>query len=139
MATFTELTLNVPASKKLGNDVISKTVVVDFAVLNDGAGVGSADIVNVLNVPKGAVMLHIQQNVLTAEGGAATIDLGDSAGATVYQSNLDINAVASSAAGLIKSYAAADTIILTCDTAAVNVAKIHFTFMYAIDEALASA
>jgi hypothetical protein len=140
MANYNELTLNTSAPKKLGNDLLSKTVVVDFAVINDGAGVGATDTVEILKVPKGAVMISVLQNVITAEGGVATADLGDNASATTYHSNLDINAVALTAATTQNIvYTAADTIKLTADTAATGVAKIHYTFVYAIDETLASA
>lgn len=139
MANYNELTLGTSAPKKLGNDVISKTVVVDFAVINDGNGVGAADTVEVIKLPKGAVVLDVVANVLTAEGGAATVDLGITGSTTDFFSNLDINATGVSSAANDIVYSAAQTVILTADTAATGAAKVHFSFVYAIDETLASA
>lgn len=79
------------------------------------------------NVPAGCRVLGMGYQVITAEGGTATFDLGDGAAATQYVSNGNANSVGRgiSAITTAKVYAAADTLDLTLDND-LDAAKIKF-------------
>ena len=133
MATYTELVDNTQAGKKLGNDVIAKTVRVDFTALNNGAGAGSADVVQVMKVPQGAHVYHVSVEVLTVEGGVATIDVGDGGSASRYHNDLDINAAAVTNYNGGYTYAAADTIDILANTASTGAAIMDVHVIYSIN------
>jgi hypothetical protein len=60
------------AIQRIGGEVIQEELSIDFSSFNVGAG----DIVQLFNVAKGDVILGIYVDVDTAEGGAATGDIG---------------------------------------------------------------
>ena len=133
MASTSELTDNTNAPLKLGNDVISKTVRVDFSALNSAAGVGATDVVNVMKVPQGAHVFHVGIEVVTVEGGVATIDVGDGGSAARYANDLDINALAITNYNGGYTYTAEDTIDILANTASTGVAVVDVTVVFAIN------
>lgn len=81
--------------------------------------IGSSESASLIYIPADTFVIAVIHDVLTAEGGAATADLGDSSSATQFTSNVNMNAAtnASSATTAAKYYAAADDIRITADAA----------------------
>lgn len=99
---------------------------VDFSQNN----LASGDVVDLFNVPKGAVVLGVRVDVQTAEGNgtAATMDIGDGTSATTYAATADINAVSDTLKAATTLYAADDVIKATADQAVVA-AVVEFTLI----------
>jgi len=108
-------------------------VILDFAAIAaartaaGAAALTATDILQVLPVAAGTLVLAVGVDVTKAEGAAATIDVGDGTSATRYLSNTSINAVANTVSALSapQFYAAADTIDITIDNAATDLAVIR--------------
>jgi len=107
----------------------------NFATTNAGA----ADTVDVLTLPKGAVITAGVLSVKTAEGGAATVDLGDPGSPTRYTSNADANAVAVTVFGAVPFLNSAETILTLTADAALDAAVIEISCTYYIMESVANA
>ena len=118
MGTITTFVDNVQAMEREGNlkHVVARKI--DFSV----TPVDAADVVQVLKIPKGALVTNVAVIVKTAEGATCTVTVGDAAGANSWDASVDLNAAAGtatySAAGTDayaygKYYAAADTIDFT--------------------------
>lgn len=90
----------------------------------------AADVLQLINVPAATFVQHVLVQVLTAEGGVATGDLGDGADPNGYFDAIDFNSAGDNFMALAlteaapntvtgysngKYYAAADTIDLTLD------------------------
>lgn len=114
---------------------LSKTI--DFAKTN----VAQSDVLQLFDIPAKTIIKAVVVDVLTAEGGTATGDIGDGDGSAGFLSNVNLNSVASTCSGLAltegtpntitgysngKYYSAADTLDLTCDHA-LDAAKIKVT------------
>lgn len=79
----------LPSVQKLGTEVVKAEHEVSFVV----DPTVTADDLGVLTLPAGARVTSLTANVKTAEGGAATCDVGIRGGtATQFLSNLDANA-----------------------------------------------
>jgi hypothetical protein len=108
-------------------------VFLDFAAIAaarsaaGAAALAATDTLEIIPVPAGAVVLAAGAQVLTVEGAAATVDLGDAGSATRYLSNFDLNATSNSASALSTPYyvATAAPIRLTIDTSNIDVAKVR--------------
>jgi hypothetical protein len=68
--------------------VYEKTV--NFVDTNRGA----ADTDRLITIPAGTLVLAVMAQVVTAEGGAGTFDIGDSGSATRFLANADANTAA---------------------------------------------
>jgi hypothetical protein len=108
-------------------------VLLDFAVIAaarsavGAAALAATDTLEVIPLPAGSVVLAAGAQVLTVEGAAGTIDLGDSGSATRYLSNFDVNALSNSASALAAPVysGTASFIRVTIDTASIDVAKVR--------------
>lgn len=67
-------------TRKLSNDVLTKTVVLDFSVNNSGSG----DTVLVCTPQKGDLVLHAATKVLTAGTTGSSYEIGDCLTASPY-------------------------------------------------------
>lgn len=87
-------TINIPeliANQTKGQELVDD----DGNTLSlPATGFSDGDFLRVFNVPEGFVALGAGINVLTAEGGVATVDLGDGDNQAGYMNDTDINAVA---------------------------------------------
>lgn len=82
-----------PSTEKLGTDVVKDEFQLDFSQHN----VTSADTAGLIRLPAGAIVSQVHVSVETAEGGAATADIGIRGGSsTQFFSNLDMNVAADS-------------------------------------------
>jgi len=133
-------------SDKARNRIRVEQVVMDFALITaarSAAGataLGAGDILQALHVPANTFVISAGLNVLTAEGGTQTFDLGDGTDPDGYLDGVDGNAVAGFGPAHVltegtpnviiglgkgKYYSSADTIDLVqvnaCDTAKVVV------------------
>jgi hypothetical protein len=121
--------------------VLSNTV--DFSKYLSSAavtvGAASGDSVKVLPIPAGAFVLGVRVKVVTVEGAAQTVDVGDSADDNGWGDNIDLNATTEAfsfnatttpAFGVGKYYPTVDDITLllnnTADTAVVQVTALVF-------------
>lgn len=96
------------------------------------AAIGAADVLELFGIKAGIWVPVVAIQTVTAEGAAATCDLGDGTSAAGYASNHDLNAVgwSSSLATVAlslataggKLYTADDTIDMVVDSASVDVA-----------------
>jgi hypothetical protein len=81
------------------------------------------DTLDVIKIPEGAVVYGVNVEVSTADGETSTMDVGDSANATGYLSNVDLNSASTNSASLTfggtagKFYASGGKIRLTFDHA----------------------
>lgn len=119
------------------------TVTKDFdaaaAVVENGTAILANDVFELINVPAGTFVHGVRVDVLTAEGGASTFDVGDGATADGYHDGLDANdatvnvysfdtdGTMTEAFGHGKYYAAADTIDLKCMTGTWTTFKVRLT------------
>lgn len=124
------------AAANLSGRIFTHEIELDFDKTNRGA----ADVLQLFDIPAGSFVLMVGYQVVTAEGGAATFDLGDGATPAGYVSNADANAVGRGVSGPVsltegapntvtgysagKFYSAADTIDMIVD-AALDAAKIR--------------
>lgn len=92
----------------------------------------NGDVAQVIDIPAGSLVRSVMVEVSTAEGGAATIDVGDGSDANGFLAAVDVNATGDTAMALAltegapntvtgysagKYYAAADTIDVTAGAA----------------------
>ncbi len=106
-------------------------VVLDFAKIaaaRAAAGVAAlaaTDTLDVMPLPAGTTVLMAGVDVTKAEGATATMDLGDGTSATTYMSNVNLNSVAKNGATVAAPvfYATAGKLMVTIDSADVNVAS----------------
>lgn len=105
----------VPAGNTLGPYVVEYTFnAADYAI---------NDTLDCIKIPEGAVVYGVNVQVTTADGETSTMDVGDSANATGYLSNVDINSASTNSASLTfggtagKFYASGGKIRLTFDHA----------------------
>lgn len=116
----------IPANA-LGPYVLSYYIDADAA--NSGAGYGAGDTAKVLAIPAGSVVYGVQVEIDTAEGAACTFDVGDSASATGYFSNVDANnatvdsTILTFGGSAPKYYSAKNELLLTFDSAATDAFK----------------
>ena len=116
-----------------------KEFTVDFSQ-QPAAGVawGAGDTAKLLFIPAGTIILSVATYLITAEGAALTIGIGDSAGATTFLSTNNLNTTlgthvispVSQAGSLMKAYTADDYLLMTLNNAAahakVNIVTIMF-------------
>lgn len=135
MAIITAFTDNVPVTKLIGTNIVKAEVLIDFSATGASAG----DAVEALNIPANAKVMEVHSVIVTAEGDAGNIDIGDGAGTDSWDANVDINAAAATAARSLpgtdayattgKFYAAADTIdvipSINVDTAKIVVSAVY--------------
>ena len=115
-----------------GHKIVAENLL-DFSAT--GFNVASADVVQALIIPAGAIVTAVTVEVRTAEGGVATINVGDADNVDGWDAAVDANA----AAGLIigdgayavgKRYASEDTIDVIpsadLDTAVIYIAAEYY-------------
>lgn len=93
-------------------------------------GMTGSDVYKIFKVGLGMIPLHFVVNVETAEGGAATLDIGDGDLTTRYETDADLNATGvTSTLDATKEYTADDTIDIipsaTLDTAVFTVTMVY--------------
>lgn len=116
--TRTQWTTTTPYSQKEhpgALKIVSQTI--DALLKN----VTSGDDVTIINIPAKALVTNVWYELITAEGGALTADIGDDGSATRWFSNADLNAAAGTMAASSTSpyiYTAANTIDVHFDGAA---------------------
>jgi hypothetical protein len=86
------------------------------------AALAATDTLVLYTVPAHTLVLASAIEVLTAEGAVATVDLGDAALATRFFTNKNLNAVATTSNVTPFYYTAATPILLTIDSASIDVA-----------------
>jgi hypothetical protein len=131
------LTTKYPHSAIVDDTPVKKVTIIFSgadATTTKGAAIAQNDVLPLINIPAGSFVLPVAAKVLTVEGGASTVDIGDGATADGYLDGLDINALTDTqsftadtteAFGAGKYYAAADTIdlkLMTGTAAAVVIA-----------------
>ena len=130
IATFLRGAAN-QALKHIGGHKIVAENILDFAEIN----VASADVVQALKIPAGAVVTSVRTRVLTAEGGAVTLDVGDEVDPNGWVAATNGNAAANVLIGAGafaangKQYDAADTLDLI-PSADLDAAKVHVSAEY---------
>jgi len=112
---------------------------VDFSSMGDGTGLAATETAELCVLPKGYVHERLDVVLRTAEGEAATLDVGDAADVDGFMDGGNLNGSANAQVALAgtEAYAAgkyfhADTPVnLLCPAAAntINVAKARFTFV----------
>lgn len=106
---------------------------VDLASTNMPEGVGtlyaSSDTIKIFTIPKGSQLINVAYEVVTAEGAAATFDLGDSGTANKFFNDADMNAAAGTQAGYTTTafYTSEDYVVLLLNSASVDAAKVKFS------------
>jgi hypothetical protein len=150
MATYTDSLGFNKGSAGFRADGLTKVtrmeVVLDFAKIAaarsaaGAAALASGDVLEVIPVPAKSLVMRVGYDVTTAEGATATFDLGDGSDADGYLNDVDLNSVASGVMALAltegtpntiagysngKYYSAADTIDVTLNNNAINVAVVR--------------
>jgi hypothetical protein len=92
MATVTDFIRGVANQplKHLGGHKIVQENVLDFSEFN----VSAADIVQALPIQQNAILTHVRVEVITAEGGVVTLDIGDTDTDDGWDAAVDGNAAA---------------------------------------------
>jgi hypothetical protein len=150
MATYTDSLGFNKGSAGFRADGLTKVtrmeVVLDFAKIAaarsaaGAAALASGDVLEVIPVPAKSLVMRVGYDVTTAEGATATFDLGDGSDADGFLNDVDLNAVGSGVMALAltegtpntiagysngKYYSAADTIDVTLNNNAINVAVVR--------------
>lgn len=109
--------------------------IADERVANNRTAIAAADVLNAVGVKAGTWVPMVALQVVTAEGAAATADVGDGSTAAGFISNADLNVVGwtsslitttySLATAGGKLYTADDTIDLVIDSNNVDAAVFH--------------
>lgn len=102
-------------------DAANKPATINGVATTTGAG----DTYRILPIQKGTMVIASGLEVLTVDAGGGTLSVGDSAGATTFQSALAVSALANflAAATTWKLYTANDYFLVTINTAALTTAK----------------
>lgn len=110
--------------------------IIDFATARfgaTGAKATTSDVLDLFPIPKASQITYVSCDVLTAEGGTLTLDLGDETTADLYVNGVNGNSAVSTGYMVAEAtwaatfYAAADTIKLTIVTGAtIGTAKVRF-------------
>lgn len=95
MPNITYFTDHCAAQENLKGIMQNATNTVDFALAN----VTAADTVRLLEIPKGAIVKGVNVVIVTAAGAACTMDIGDGSTASLFDNNVDLNAVAGTMTG----------------------------------------
>ncbi len=138
MATVTTFVDNVPTVKLLNDNMVKAEQTIDFSVTN----VSAADVVQVLNIPKAALVTKAGCNVAVAEGATATATFGDATTADGWDASVNLNSTGNYIStegtdtyGAGKVYTAADTLDLTV-SADLDAGKVYVYAIYCIIEGL---
>lgn len=97
----------------------------DFTVVRyfdaSAVNMASGDVFKILTIDAGVLVRSIKILTATAEGGAATFDVGDSASGTTFDDGIDVNATAGTLEATstltYKYYSAANYLTLTMNNA----------------------
>ncbi len=108
-----------PASSIPGK-VISTNAIIDFSTRN----VSSGDIVQVLPISSGSYAISVGVRVLTQEGSAVTVKVGDGSDDDRYGASVNLNTATESSSSQPHYYETDDTIDLVASAAIAN-AKIE--------------
>jgi hypothetical protein len=109
-------------------------LLIDLSKRNlSSAGFATGDTIKVFAIPAGTLVLNQVMHVVTPEGAAATLSVGDSGSATRYHSAVSINSTAgtmTASATTAKLYSAADYLLLTLGgtMSGTGVAKVALCF-----------
>jgi hypothetical protein len=122
-----------PAFPDANNPTAKMEVVLNFATIAAARAAAGAtalaatDTLEVIPVPAGTLVLAVGAEVTKAEGGTATMDVGDSGSATRYLSNADLNALGTTVSALSSPYyySAAGNIRITLDHNSIDAAVVR--------------
>lgn len=134
MAIQTTYTSGTQISHDAGDLLFTKTVRVNAATTN----ITSGDTIELLKVPKGAVLTFLSCNVATVEDSACSIVCGDGSDTNRYLDTVDMTVLGKTNtiyAGLGYVYTAADTIDIVV-TGAADTMIVDFTIQYAINPSI---
>jgi len=141
MATKTDFVDNETKPALLGSEIVKAENIIDFSSVSASA----ADVIQLLKVSSGDVVLDLIVEVLTAEGGVATADIGDGDDANGYDDAVDLNVtglyrttIGTDAYAVGRRYSADDTIDMTLDND-VDASKIRVMALIAKAEKTASS
>lgn len=110
---------------------VSKIVDASAAAVVKGSALTTADIMQMIVVPANSLILSVFINVLTAEGAACTIDVGDGGSASRYANDLDVNATGATVYSTPYSVGTSDIDIrVTTNTAATDAFVAELTVVY---------
>jgi hypothetical protein len=110
---------------------MSKILDTEAATVVKGSALTTADIAQLFDIPAYALIQAVMINVLTTEGAACTIDVGDSGSASRYANDLDVNATGLTVYST--NYSVGATAIdfrVTFNTAATNLFKAEIAVCY---------
>jgi len=141
--TLTQRPANYPHSQIVAQTPV-KTVSAIFsgpdATTYKGSAIATSNVFELISLPAGALVIAVAYKVTTVEGATCTFGIGDGSGTSGFASAIDgntsadaqsFNATTTPTYGVMKYYAAADTVdlILTTGTAATVVVKISVTYI----------
>lgn len=145
MATYTLTPSSTYNHQRFVNDTPMKLLSVVFdgaqAALVKGSAVATTDVYRLMPIPAGAFVLMVTHDVLTAEGGTCTYNVGDGTDPDGWVAGANGNSAATRASsfngtttptfGVGKYYSAADTldIAIASGTAANVVIKLSVTYI----------
>lgn len=140
MATLTSTACQTSASGFFLNPprYIENGVVARSAQYTFGLAESAGDILQMIPIPKGAMVIDTQVQVNGHTGGNGTLQVGDGNSATRYSTNsYSVSAVGRMVQGLGYSYSAEDTIDVTFNavTTGTAVGTIRLTVLYSFDNA----
>ena len=117
--------------QKLGNDMVVISRYFDCSSVN----MTGSDVYQVFSVPTGCTPIRFIINVATAEGGAATLDIGDGGSTARFETDANLNSVAitGTAPDAYHIYTEDDTIDII-PSADLDAAKFTITVIYAISK-----
>jgi hypothetical protein len=122
------LTTKDPHSAIVDDTPVKKVTIIFSgadATTTKGTTIATSDVFPLINIPAGSFVLSVAAKVLTVEGGASTVDIGDGATTNALTDAQSFTADTTEAFGAGKYYAAADTIdlkLMTGTAAAVVIA-----------------
>ena len=122
-----------------GTDVKKAQAEIDFTLTT----ITTADVIEAVKIPAGALVHNVYTVIVTAEGSTATATVGDADAAAGWGASVDLNGVAGTMTGGAvsdtfpalggKYYASADTIDLTV-TGVIETGKVKVIANYSIVE-----
>jgi hypothetical protein len=111
--------------KKLDNDTVTYSIYIDASTYNMVA----SDVYQIFKVESGFTPMHFFVHVATAEGSAATLDIGDGSSTTRFETDANLNSLGDTVTlDVAECYTAADTIDII-PSAAIDAAKFSVTMV----------
>jgi len=152
MATVTTFVDGTQTTNHIGTKMVYAENKLDFSATN----VSSADVVQALKIPKGAIPLMVDVKMVTAEGATATATVGDGTDPNGYDNDINLNttgrvcfptrgtdayanATSDAEPGLIREPYSADDTIDIVPGADLDTAVLVISCVYAISDTVSKA